>query len=103
MGNLCISLGSPNCLDFQAMLANYGIQTQTPTEVEPVQIWPPGKLVSTQLTSPPSQHALSQSSSFNNYRVVTYSKPGSSSWRPACRYDRDRLAFIKIKDPLKSF
>ena len=27
------------------MLANYGIQTQTPTEVEPVQIWPPGELV----------------------------------------------------------
>ena len=27
------------------MLANYGIQTQTPTEVEPVQIWPPGDLV----------------------------------------------------------
>jgi len=29
----------------QCMLANYGIQTQTPTEVEPVQIWPPGELV----------------------------------------------------------
>lgn len=29
----------------QAMLANYGIQTQTPTEVEPVQIWPAGELV----------------------------------------------------------
>jgi len=29
----------------QAMLANYGIQTQTPTEVEPVQIWPPSELV----------------------------------------------------------
>ena len=27
------------------MLANYGILTQTPTEVEPVQIWPPGELV----------------------------------------------------------
>ena len=27
----------------QCMLANYGIQTQTPTEVEPVQIWPPGE------------------------------------------------------------
>jgi len=29
----------------QCMLANYGIQTQTPTEVEPVQIWPPNELV----------------------------------------------------------
>ena len=29
----------------QCMLANYGIQTQTPTEVEPVQIWPPCELV----------------------------------------------------------
>jgi len=29
----------------QAMLANYGIQTQTPTEVEPVQIWSPKELV----------------------------------------------------------
>ena len=29
----------------QCMLANYGILTQTPTEVEPVQIWPPGELV----------------------------------------------------------
>lgn len=29
----------------QCMLANYGIQTQTPTEVEPVQIWPPSELV----------------------------------------------------------
>ena len=29
----------------QCMLANYGIQTQTPTEVEPVQILPPGELV----------------------------------------------------------
>ena len=27
------------------MLANYGIQTQTPTEVEPVQIWSPKELV----------------------------------------------------------
>ena len=29
----------------QAMLANYGIQTQTPHEVEPVQIWSPCQLV----------------------------------------------------------
>lgn len=29
----------------QCMLANYGIQTQTPTEVEPVQVWPPGEMV----------------------------------------------------------
>ena len=29
----------------QCMLSNYGIQTQTPTEVEPVQIWAPGELV----------------------------------------------------------
>ncbi|XP_076321382.1 putative phosphorylase b kinase regulatory subunit beta isoform X1 [Tachypleus tridentatus] len=29
----------------QAMMATYGIQTQTPHEVEPVQIWPPGQLV----------------------------------------------------------
>jgi len=29
----------------QYMLANYGVQTQTPTEVEPVQIWPPGEMV----------------------------------------------------------
>ncbi|XP_065573924.1 probable phosphorylase b kinase regulatory subunit beta isoform X2 [Artemia franciscana] len=29
----------------QAMMATYGIQTQTPHEVEPVQIWPPGELV----------------------------------------------------------
>ncbi|XP_069171352.1 probable phosphorylase b kinase regulatory subunit beta isoform X8 [Procambarus clarkii] len=29
----------------QAMMATYGIQTQTPHEVEPVQIWPPRELV----------------------------------------------------------
>lgn len=29
----------------QAMMGTYGIQTQTPHEVEPVQIWPPGELV----------------------------------------------------------
>ena len=29
----------------QAMMATYGIQTQTPLEVEPVQIWPPSHLV----------------------------------------------------------
>jgi len=29
----------------QAMLANYGIQTQTPHEVEPVQIWSPSEMV----------------------------------------------------------
>merc|ERR1719186_543769 len=29
----------------QAMLANYGIQTQTPHEVEPVQIWAPSEMV----------------------------------------------------------
>ncbi|XP_064114166.1 probable phosphorylase b kinase regulatory subunit beta isoform X2 [Macrobrachium nipponense] len=29
----------------QAMMATYGIQTQTPHEVEPVQIWPPKELV----------------------------------------------------------
>merc|ERR1719357_1974454 len=29
----------------QCMLANYGILTQTPTEVEPVQVWPPGEMV----------------------------------------------------------
>ncbi|XP_076338400.1 putative phosphorylase b kinase regulatory subunit beta isoform X3 [Tachypleus tridentatus] len=29
----------------QAMMATYGIQTQTPHEVEPVQIWPPRQLV----------------------------------------------------------
>merc|ERR1719481_240949 len=29
----------------QCMLDNYGIQTQTPAEVEPVQVWPPGELV----------------------------------------------------------
>ncbi|XP_069983940.1 probable phosphorylase b kinase regulatory subunit beta isoform X4 [Penaeus vannamei] len=29
----------------QAMMATYGIQTQTPHEVEPVQIWPPRDLV----------------------------------------------------------
>ncbi|XP_035712716.1 probable phosphorylase b kinase regulatory subunit beta isoform X2 [Folsomia candida] len=29
----------------QAMLATYGIQAQTPVEVEPVQIWPPSQLV----------------------------------------------------------
>lgn len=29
----------------QAMMATYGIQTQTPHEVEPVQIWPPSQLV----------------------------------------------------------
>ena len=27
------------------MMATYGIQTQTPHEVEPVQIWPPSQLV----------------------------------------------------------
>ena len=27
------------------MLANYGIQTQTPTEVEPVEIWNSAELV----------------------------------------------------------
>lgn len=29
----------------QAMMATYGIQTQTPHEVEPVQIWAPSQLV----------------------------------------------------------
>ncbi|KAI8491844.1 hypothetical protein Bbelb_302170 [Branchiostoma belcheri] len=29
----------------QATLAMYGIQTQTPQQVEPIQIWPPGELV----------------------------------------------------------
>lgn len=29
----------------QAMMANYGIQTQTPLEVEPVQIWSPSQLI----------------------------------------------------------
>lgn len=29
----------------QAMMATYGIQTQTPIEVEPVHIWPPSQLV----------------------------------------------------------
>lgn len=29
----------------QAMMATYGIQTQTPHEVEPVQIWSPTELV----------------------------------------------------------
>lgn len=29
----------------QAMMGTYGIQTQTPHEVEPVQIWPPKELV----------------------------------------------------------
>ena len=29
----------------QCMLTNYGILSQTPKEVEPVQIWPPGELV----------------------------------------------------------
>jgi len=29
----------------QAMMATYGIRTQTPHEVEPVQIWPPNQLV----------------------------------------------------------
>ena len=30
---------------FKAMMANYGIQTQTPTEVEPVEIWNSAELV----------------------------------------------------------
>ena len=29
----------------QQMLATYGIRTQTPHQVEPVQIWPPSELV----------------------------------------------------------
>lgn len=29
----------------QAMMATYGIQTQTPHEVEPVQIWSPKQLM----------------------------------------------------------
>ncbi|GAB6026744.1 hypothetical protein CHUAL_013250 [Chamberlinius hualienensis] len=29
----------------QAMMATYGIQTQTPHEIEPVEIWPPSELV----------------------------------------------------------
>jgi hypothetical protein len=27
------------------MLANYGIQSQTPHQIEPIEIWPPGELV----------------------------------------------------------
>jgi phosphorylase kinase alpha/beta subunit len=27
------------------MLATYGIQTQTPHQIEPIQIWPPSELV----------------------------------------------------------
>lgn len=30
---------------YAAMMGTYGIQTQTPHEVEPVQIWPPRELV----------------------------------------------------------
>ena len=29
----------------QQMLATYGIQTQTPHQIEPIQIWPPSELV----------------------------------------------------------
>ena len=29
----------------QATLATYGIHTQTPKQVEPIQIWPPSELV----------------------------------------------------------
>ena len=29
----------------QATLGTYGIQTQTPTQVEPIQIWPPAELI----------------------------------------------------------
>lgn len=29
----------------QAMLSTYGIQAQTPHQVEPVQIWPPSEMV----------------------------------------------------------
>lgn len=29
----------------QQMLANYGIQSQTPHQIEPIEIWPPGELV----------------------------------------------------------
>ncbi len=29
----------------QQMLANYGIQAQTPHQVEPIELWPPGELV----------------------------------------------------------
>ena len=41
----------------QYMLANYGVQTQTPTEVEPVQIWPPGEMVKV-LTNMGRSHKL---------------------------------------------
>ncbi|UYV62294.1 PHKB [Cordylochernes scorpioides] len=34
----------------QAMMGTYGIQTQTPHEVEPVQIWPPSQLVKSWLS-----------------------------------------------------
>jgi phosphorylase kinase alpha/beta subunit len=27
------------------MLLNYGIQAQTPHQIEPIEIWPPGELV----------------------------------------------------------
>jgi phosphorylase kinase alpha/beta subunit len=27
------------------MLANYGIQSQTPHQIEPIEIWPPNELV----------------------------------------------------------
>ncbi len=29
----------------QQMLANYGIQSQTPKQIEPIEIWPPCELV----------------------------------------------------------
>jgi phosphorylase kinase alpha/beta subunit len=29
----------------QQMLANYGIQSQTPKQIEPIEIWPPSELV----------------------------------------------------------
>ncbi len=29
----------------QQMLANYGIQSQTPHQIEPIEIWPPSELV----------------------------------------------------------
>ena len=35
----------------QATLGMYGIQTQTPTQVEPIQIWPPAELIKVYLLS----------------------------------------------------
>ena len=76
----------------QAMMATYGIQTQTPHEVEPVQIWPPKELVkvyehlgvSKRLGLQVLLNEIQCILRLLNYILIFYSVPGSSDTSDRC-------------------